>query len=264
VHRAEDDHGHDEPYPHVRRAPASVDPFSARALRPCLAFAGRTLRWTSSVPTAPRRHRVLAGALAVRALLAARVVPACFGDTPQLAGVIARAVSETDLGRWLVPHDAARQQILRDYAQCQCELALQYGGWIDTTADLAGVAVWSPVDTADCAVALAAAVGPYADRFRLWHQLCGAYRPAGHTQLTLLAVQPGRRGEGIGGSLLDAHRAKLDERRSAVYLVAHSAQVCALYLRHGYRLLPGASFSLPSDGPLVYPMARPACPQQPG
>lgn len=269
---AEDDRGHDGPYLHTGRVPASVDPLSAWALRPCLAVPGRTGRRLASVPaTVPRRRRVLAGALAVSAPIATQIYPAALGDAPQLAGMIARAALETDLARWLVPHHRTRGQIVRDYFQLHLEQALR-NGWVDTTADLAGVAVWRAVATgsrpAEPAAAgeLVAVTGPYADRFRALHELCAAYHPTGfaHAHLAVMAVQPGRQGQGIGGALLDARHAKLDEHGRAAYLEANSAQVCALYLRHGYQLLPDAPFRLPDGGPAIYPMVRPPCPRRPG
>lgn len=269
MYRAEDDRDPDGPNPHIRRAPASVDRLSARALHPCFAVSGRA-GCRSVPPTAPRRHRVLAGALAVSTTLGPRIVPAGLGDTPQLAGMIARAVDETDLARWLVPHDGRRVQLMRDYIQLQLEQTLRHHGWIDTTAELAGAALWTPPAPATrpagsvADAELVAITGPYADRFRAWHQLYGAYHPAGHTQMRVLAVRSDWQGQGLGGALLAARHAAFDERGHAAYLVAPSARAYALFLRYGYRLLPGAPVPLPDRGPALYPMARPAGAQQPG
>ena len=105
-------------------------------------------------------------------------------------------------------------------------------------------------------VRLAAAVGPWTDRFRPVREALERHHPAGvpHHHLAILAVAPGRQSRGTGTALLHAHHATLDAAGMPAYLEASDPRTRRLYLAHGYE-----DHGLPihlAGGPLMYPMWR--------
>jgi GNAT superfamily N-acetyltransferase len=90
-----------------------------------------------------------------------------------------------------------------------------------------------PPDYAD---RLQAATRPWTSRFIEFDTLLDQSRPRGlpHHHLAILAVRPGRQGQGIGSALLDAHHQALDQAGLAACLEASSDRNRLLYLRHGY------------------------------
>jgi GNAT superfamily N-acetyltransferase len=70
----------------------------------------------------------------------------------------------------------------------------------------------------------------------------------------MLAVSPGRQGQGTGTALLRAYHQMLDKARVPAYLEASDLRTRQFYLRHGYTD-HGRPVQLP-DGPLMYPLWR--------
>ncbi len=197
---------------------------------------------------------------------APRVVRARAADLTTLSQVITAAFADLPQSQWLIPDPAARTAILPRYFRLITEHALA-NGTVHTTSDRAAVALWLPADAAeptDYPARLAAMTGPWAGRFEAFDATVDRHHPVDipHQHLAILAVRPGRQGHGLGTALLRARHHQLDVAGGkAAYLEAATLRAVGLYERHGYALTSATPFRLPDDGPLMWPMLRPAIAQ---
>jgi GNAT superfamily N-acetyltransferase len=211
----------------TRRQPRPAPPFPAAA----------TMTWSSVIRAAP-------------------------ADLDTLSQLIAGAFCDLAPSRWLIADRATRRKIFPGYFRIYVEHTLE-AGMAYTTTDRAAAALWipfgqdAPTPPAGYGRRLAAATGPWASRFQAFDVALEARHPAGltHHHLALLAVRPGRQGQGIGTALLRWHHQILDRGGVPAYLEASSLRTRTLYLRHGYAD-HGPPIYLP-EGPLMYPMLRP-------
>src|SRR5207237_776333 len=159
-----------------------------------------------------------------------------------------------------IPDPADRAEIMPDYFRLHVEHAMTEGAvWTDTTVTAAAVwlfvgAGWNE-ELDHYGQRLAAATGPYLDRFRTFDKLLAEHHPAGrYDHLAMLAVHPDRQREGIGGALLGVWHEFVDraEHRTPCYLEASDTNTRAIYLNRGY-VDHAAPIHLP-DGPLMFPM----------
>jgi GNAT superfamily N-acetyltransferase len=183
-------------------------------------------------------------------------------DADVLSRVIAEAFHPLPPSQWLIPDPNARRGLYPGYFRIFVELALA-GGIVHTTQDRTAAALWLPAGEGEAAeppagypVRLAAATGPWLDRFAAFDEVLERGHPAGpaHQHLAMLAVRPDRQGRGTGTALLRAHLAELDQAGTPTYLEASAPRNRALYLRHGYRD-HGPPIRLP-DGTAMFPMWR--------
>lgn len=189
------------------------------------------------------------------------VVAAGLADLDVLSQVIAEAFHDLAPSRWLIDDPAARRAIFRGYFRIHAEHALA-SGVIHTTPDRAAAALWlsagpgSPGEPPGYGARLAAATTPWTERFVTFDAALAARHPAGfaHHHLALLAVRPGRQGQGTGTALLRAYHQILDRDRMPAYLEASGPRTRRLYTRHGYSD-QGPPIQLPG-GPAMYPMVR--------
>jgi GNAT superfamily N-acetyltransferase len=198
------------------------------------------------------------------------VVPASPADLEVLGQVIADAFQDLPQSRWLIADPQARRQVLPGYFRLLAGHALACGV-LHTTADRAAAALWlpagrggGPAQPAGFGTRLAAATGRWADRFAAFDAALDRHHPPGpaHHHLAILAVRPGRQGQGTGTALLRAYHDRLDRDQQPAYLEAAEWRSRQLYRRHGY--LPSGLFYLPEGGPAMWPMWRPPQPVQPG
>jgi GNAT superfamily N-acetyltransferase len=192
-----------------------------------------------------------------------QIVTAQPQDIDDLSRVIARAFHALAPSRWLIPNDDERSRIFPGYFRLYVAEAMDRGR-VYTTTDRAAVALWFGVGEdvepapADYDTRLAAATGPWVDRFRLFDALLDKAHPVGfgHDHLAILAVHPDCQRRGIGAALLTAHHDGLDaaDPPRPAYLEASDAATRELYLRHGYTDL-GEPITLPA-GPEMFPMLR--------
>ena len=115
------------------------------------------------------------------------------------------------------------------------------------------------------ATRLAAVTGRWADRFTAFDAALDRHHPrrSAHHHLAILAVHPGRQGQGTGSALLRAyHQVTRPRPNQPAYLEAAEWRTRQLYRRHGY--LPSGLFYLPDAGPAMWPMWRPPRPASPG
>ncbi|HEY5986871.1 MAG TPA: GNAT family N-acetyltransferase [Streptosporangiaceae bacterium] len=189
------------------------------------------------------------------------VIPAGPGDVDALSHVIAEAFHPLAPSQWLIPDDAARRCIFPGYFRIFVEHA-RAEGLVHTTPGRDAAALWIPVGPggpappASYPERLAAATGAWVHRCRAFDAALDSRHPAGfpHCHLAMLAVRPGKQGQGTGTALLRAHHHTLDEQGMAAYLEASDMRTRQFYLRHGYSD-HGAPVQLPG-GPCMYPMVR--------
>jgi GNAT superfamily N-acetyltransferase len=208
---------------------------------------------------------------------ASGIVRASEADIEILSQVIADAFFPLAPCQWLVPDQAARRDILPGYFQMYVEHAMA-DGLVHTTPGRDAAALWIPLGPQPPAPPegyderLAEVTGPWVERFVVFdaelddHHLTGTE----HQHLAILAVRPGRQGQGTGTALLGAHHAVLDEDGVAAYLEAADERSRVLYLRQGYVdygtpiELPASPFAEdvgsgpaePADQVHMYPMVR--------
>lgn len=189
---------------------------------------------------------------------------ATHSDVDAVSRLVAEAFQHLRVCEWLVTDPASRLDVLAANFAIYVEHALTYGV-VDCTDDGTAAAVWLD-QTRDVppppeyAARLAAACGPWTDRFELLDELFEAHHPhRAHHHLALLAVAPERQRQGIGTSLLLHHHAELDRQGIGAYLEASSTGSRDLYARHGYQP-HGEPFAMP-NGALFWPMWRHAAPR---
>jgi GNAT superfamily N-acetyltransferase len=186
-------------------------------------------------------------------------------DTTDITGLLAEAMGDGLVARWLMPEASTRHQSAPAYFEIFAEHAVRYGE-IYTSADqetgeLSGVALWFPFTTlipgpADYDHRLKDASGSAFDRARDLDAALEAHHPMDpHHYLAFLAVRPDRQSRGIGSALLDRHHGRLDDAGIPAYLEANDPRNRELYLRHGYRDR-AAAIRLPDGGPRIWPMWR--------
>ncbi|HEU5160981.1 MAG TPA: GNAT family N-acetyltransferase [Streptosporangiaceae bacterium] len=183
-------------------------------------------------------------------------------DAGRVAELVATAFAPLPAVSWLVPEPADRPRVMTANLRIFVDHAIEYGH-VDLIDEAPAAAVWFPrtdpiPEPADYDRRLAAACGPWTDRFRVLDSLFEENHPDGpHYHLALLAVAPEWQSRGLGSVLLRRQHAELDATATAAYLEASSARSRDLYLRHGYE--PGEPFRLP-DGTPFWPMWRPPRP----
>jgi GNAT superfamily N-acetyltransferase len=192
-----------------------------------------------------------------------RVIRAGRADLDALSQVIADAFHPLPPSRWLIADPAARRVIFPGYFRLYVEHAMAYGA-VCTTPSRDAVALWLPAGGDDPGLPagyqarLATATAPWTSRFLAFDQALDRNHPAQipHQHLAILAVRPGRQGQGTGAALLRAQHQILDRDGTPAYLEAADQRSCRLYERQGYVLLPGTPFRLPDGGPAMWQMWR--------
>lgn len=197
---------------------------------------------------------------AIQDLVVRNVLPV---DADGITSLVAAAMSDGPVARWLQPHPAVRHRASPHYFRIFVDHAARYGDVYATaegdSGQLTGVALWFPFTTAvpppaDYDHRLAEIAGDAYDRVCHLDKALEAEHPVvPHHYLAFLAVRPSRQGRGIGSALLDRHHERLDTAGLPAYLEANDVRNRDLYLRHGYRVR--SVIELP-DGPPLWTMWR--------
>jgi|SRR5882724_9030870 GNAT superfamily N-acetyltransferase len=197
---------------------------------------------------------------AIQELVIRNVAPV---DTSEITGLVAAAMWDGPVARWLQPDPVVRLGKSVRYFEIFVEHAARYGE-VYATADsdtgrLSGVALWFPLTAlipppADYEQRLKEVAGPAFDRARELDAALDAHHPLEpHHYLAFLAVRPESQSQGLGSALLDRHHARLDAAGLPAYLEANHPRNRDLYLRHGYQVR--SVIDLP-DGPPLWTMWR--------
>jgi GNAT superfamily N-acetyltransferase len=189
-------------------------------------------------------------------------------DTTEITGLLAAAMGDGPVARWLTPEATVRREYAPAYFHIFAEHAVRYGEVYasvdEDSGELSGVALWFPLTSlipgpADYDRRLKEVSGSAFDRARELDAALEAHHPMQpHHYLAFLAVRPDRQNRGVGGALLDRHHARLDGAAIPAYLEANDPRNRDLYLRHGYRAR--AEIRLDGDGPSIWPMWREPAP----
>lgn len=172
-----------------------------------------------------------------------------------------RAFADDEFAQWLLPDQAHRHRVYREWLGLVVRRAERHGEVI-AGADGLAVQVWlsgrdGPPEMLDeeGGRRLAELAGPRMVRFREFGELTAVQHPAEpHQYLAMIAVDPSVQSTGIGGREL---RRALRGWDLPSYLEASSTRSRNLYLRLGFRDI-GSPVVLPHDGPTMYPMWRDA------
>jgi GNAT superfamily N-acetyltransferase len=184
-------------------------------------------------------------------------------DTGEITALVAAAMWDGPVARWLHPDPAVRRRESPGYFEIFVEHAGRYGevyaaGDPDTGRP-SGVALWFPLTSmipppADYDRRLKETTGSAFDRVRELDAALDAHHPFDpHHYLAFLAVHPDHQKRGIGSALLNRHHARLDRAGIPAYLEANDPRNRDLYLRHGYACR--SVIQLP-DGPPLWTMWR--------
>lgn len=180
----------------------------------------------------------------------------------RVADLVARAFHGLDIHRWLVPDPGERERIFPVWFRRLVEHAERHGSVL-VTDDLSGAEIslrhpsppFDPLDDAE----LTALCGANLPRFRHFTDLLTAtHPPAGvYEYLMLIAVDPGRQGEGVGAALMRARLALVDEAGLIAHTEGVSPAIRHLCRRNGF-IDSAPQVRLPDDGGALYPMRRDA------
>jgi len=184
-------------------------------------------------------------------------------DVDEITDLVAAAMWDGPVARWLHPDDAVRRRESPRYFEIFVEHAVRYGEVYATsnpdTGRVSGVALWFPMTALippplDYEPRMKEVAGPAYDRTCALDLAIEERHPTDpHHYLAFLAVHPEDQGRGIGSALLDRHHARLDEAGIPAYLEANHPRNRDLYLRHGYQVR--SVIELP-DGPSLWSMWR--------
>ncbi|MFJ2767895.1 GNAT family N-acetyltransferase [Streptomyces sp. NPDC087300] len=183
------------------------------------------------------------------------------GDREDVVRLLDEAFMQDPVSSWVFPGEEHRLRMHAGLMEAFFDLALAEG-FVDVTEDGAAAALWwsvpagVPEGEEDGPALLREAVEPANERVELIGRLTDSVHPTdrAHQYLHLIAVRPGRQGEGLGTALVDAVLERCDREGHHAYLEASNARSRDLYARLGFVFM-GTTLDLP-DGPRMWPMWR--------
>ncbi|MFD3324141.1 GNAT family N-acetyltransferase [Streptomyces sp. NPDC058701] len=185
-------------------------------------------------------------------------------DRDAVTRLLDEAFRTDPVSSWVFPDPEHRAAVHGKFLGVFVDVALAEGR-IDCAADGSAAALWlripagEPEEGAaedDVPARMRAVADPGNERCELVGRLTGAVHPTSeeHEYLLMIAVAPGRQGEGLGGELIRPVLERCDREGVPAYLEASSERSMRLYERLGWELT-GEPVRLP-DGPLMWPMWR--------
>jgi GNAT superfamily N-acetyltransferase len=191
------------------------------------------------------------------------------GDRELVVRLLDEAFQDDPVSGWVFP-DTEYRRTTHHRLMAAFTDAVLADGRIDLTEDGTACALWlsMPGDdhaeagddhaeaAEDDAVQLREAVDPDNERVETIARLMDEAHPTdrAHAYLWMIAVAPGRQGEGLGTALIQHVLDRCDREGLPAYLEASSARSTTLYERLGYAFTD-RTLDLP-DGPHMYPMWR--------
>lgn len=171
-------------------------------------------------------------------------------DSARAAAVLARGFQNDPMLSHVMPDAEDRHRQLPRFLGAVQRYCVRYGR-VDTTTDLAGVACWLGPGATDITyprmlrthLLLAVIRLGSSARGRLSRVMTASeilhHRavPADHWYLWLLATEPARVGQGVGGALITPVLARADAHGHPVYLETHLEANVGFYGRHGFEVV---------------------------
>ncbi|MER7827055.1 GNAT family N-acetyltransferase [Streptomyces sp. NPDC096097] len=185
-------------------------------------------------------------------------------DRDAVARLLDEAFRTDPVSSWVFPDPEHRAAVHGKFLGVFVDVALEEGR-IDYAVDGSAAALWLRIPAGDpeaeaveddVPARMRAVADPDNERCELVGRLTGAVHPTAeeHEYLLMIAVAPGRQGQGLGGELIAPVLERCDREGVPAYLEASSERSKGLYERLGWELT-GEPVRLP-DGPLMWPMWR--------
>lgn len=181
-------------------------------------------------------------------------------DLDRMGALLTVAFAADPFVRWILPDPHLFTVSNYGYARINAEPGYAHGA-NHIIGEGLGMAIWRPPGVLPDADAIAenSARSFHPDRLAPFMDLLKACEPyhidEPHWHLSLIAVDPICRGQGLGGKLLEHGLAICDRDHLPVYLESTTSRNLTIYQRHGFELLAEVRL----DGtPSRYPMLRPA------
>ncbi|MFE9563359.1 GNAT family N-acetyltransferase [Streptomyces sp. NPDC006487] len=185
-------------------------------------------------------------------------------DRDAVARLLDEAFQNDPVSSWVFPDPEHRAAVHGKFLGVFVDVALAEGR-IDYAVDGSAAALWLRVPAGDpdaehvedeVPAKMRAVADPDNERCELVGRLTGAVHPMAeeHEYLLMIAVAPGRQGEGRGTELIRPVLERCDLEGVPAYLEASSERSKVLYERLGWQFT-GEAVRLP-DGPLMWPMWR--------
>ncbi|MCX5612279.1 GNAT family N-acetyltransferase [Streptomyces sp. NBC_00047] len=185
-------------------------------------------------------------------------------DRDAVARLLDEAFRTDPVSSWVFPDPEHRAAVHGKFLGVFVDVALAEGR-IDYAVDGSAAALWLRIPAGDqegeavedeVPARMRAEADPDNERCELVGRLTGAVHPTAeeHEYLLMIAVAPGRQGEGLGSELMRPVLERCDREGVPAYLEASSERSKGLYERLGWEFT-GEVVRLP-DGPLMWPMWR--------
>ncbi|UQX02937.1 GNAT family N-acetyltransferase [Streptomyces sp. RerS4] len=182
-------------------------------------------------------------------------------ERDEVARLLDVAFREDPVSSWVFPDPEHRAAVHGRFLGVFVDVAFAEGR-VERTADGSAAALWlripagEPEGEDEVPAKMRAAADPDNERCELVGRLTGAVHPTAeeHEYLLMIAVEPGRQGEGLGTELMRPVLERCDRDGVPAYLEASSERSKRLYERLGFEFT-GEAVRLP-DGPLMWPMWR--------
>jgi GNAT superfamily N-acetyltransferase len=185
------------------------------------------------------------------------------GDRELVTRLLDTAFQDDPVSGWIFPDPADRRSTHSRLMGKFLDTVLAEGR-VDVTEDGTACALWLSVradegdhaEDGDGPAPLREAVDTADERVELVGRLADRAHPVGraHEYLCMVAVTPGRQGEGLGTALIQPVLDRCDRVGLPAYLEASNARSRKLYERLGFAFT-GRTVDLP-DGPPMWPMWR--------
>jgi GNAT superfamily N-acetyltransferase len=189
-------------------------------------------------------------------------------EAEALGDVLARAFSDDPGFCHVLPDERDRTERLRIFFETELRSVALPRGYVWTTEELAGAAVWGPPDGWRVPLTSSLRDGPAMLRafgrrlpLALWSRLrMDARHPRRppHWYLAVLGVDPERQGRGLGSLLMHPAFMEMDDDGLPAYLETSTPRARALYERHGFAVT--GELNVPMGGPPIWLMWREAQP----
>lgn len=185
-------------------------------------------------------------------------------DRDAVARLLDEAFRSDPVSSWVFPDPEHRAAVHGKFLGVFVDVALAEGR-IDYAVDGSAAALWLRIPAGDpdaehvedeIPAKMRAVADPDNERCELVGRLTGAVHPMAeeHEYLLMIAVAPGRQGEGLGTELIRPVLERCDREGVPAYLEASSERSKGLYERLGWQFT-GEAVRLP-DGPPMWPMWR--------